>query len=509
MNSSDAIYGAVPRRLQMPLCDRIISSEVSNDYVLPDYQPEIRRVLRVSATSLPPAKYIGGGKAEFNGTVDYQLLYIGSDGELYSAHFSAEYDFSAPLEITSDFDLGEGVLLLADTKEENISVRVSAPRKLNIKCRLGSRVRAYGMMIAEERITGEEVQPECIQRLENMASASVMLSGTGETSELSDEIAFSGEDTRIISASAEAIIKETVASEGYADCRGEIALRLLVCRDGASASAEVLSRNIPFDQRVEIDDLTPNGVCRGKIYISDVSVSVDEGRIISVLNIIPEVSACCDTSFVYTKDMYSTGNYCESAYKDYAVPSVTVVPSSNFSQNKRIALSELGISDGSRVIDVFCKPTAEKIESVKNKYTVSGQCKYALLLENEGEYNICELTLPIKYEFSGDYGTPESFSADMQTLSCRARIDGDNLGIDAELSVCAELCEVKRINALSEVRFGERLKRGEGDVVICFPAPDDTVWTVAKRYFVPTSKISSPSGAVESLDGLNYVLVNY
>ena len=101
MNSNDAIYGALPKRLQMPLCDRVITAERSNDYTLPDYLPEIRRIIRTDASILPPAKYISGSNAEFNGNIDYNIVYVGADGALYSAPLSAEYSFNAPLDISS------------------------------------------------------------------------------------------------------------------------------------------------------------------------------------------------------------------------------------------------------------------------------------------------------------------------------------------------------------------------------------------------------------------------
>ena len=42
-------------RLQLPLCDKTVTSEVAGDFSLPDYQPEIKRLLRVSATVQPPS----------------------------------------------------------------------------------------------------------------------------------------------------------------------------------------------------------------------------------------------------------------------------------------------------------------------------------------------------------------------------------------------------------------------------------------------------------------------
>lgn len=507
MNSTEAMYGAAPKRFQMPLCDRTVSTEVSSDYLLPDYQPEIRRVLRVSACPLLPAKYVGGGRAEFNGTVDYQLIYVGSDGEIYSAPFSAEYAFSVPLELSGEVDMGEGVLLLADTRDDNISVRVSAPRRLNVKCRLISRVRAYGMMIADEKASGE-VDPMSIQRLDSEAEATVTLMGAGDASELYDEIPLSSENMRVIGAYADMAASEIMPAHGYADCKGEIALRLLVCRDTDSGSAEVLSRSIPFSERIEIDGLEEGADCRFRVCVSDMTVSVEEGKISCTLNVIPEVVAYVTVPVRYTKDIYSTENYCESAYREYLLPRISLLPTSNFSQSERIPLSELGIDAGSRVVELSCRPTVERIEREQNKYTIGGQCRYSILLESGGEYNISELTRPMRYEFSGDYGSPEQMSADMRVLSCRARTDGDNLGIDVEISVCAEICAGERITALSEVRFGERAQRPSGDIVICYPSSEDTVWSIAKRYFVPVSGISSPAGAVDSLDGVRYVLIN-
>ena len=90
MNTADTAYGANPRRFQMPLCERTVTTELSNDYTLPDYQPEIRRILKVIPSILPPAKYIGGNNAEFNGTIDYNMLYVGADGGIYSGYKSEE-----------------------------------------------------------------------------------------------------------------------------------------------------------------------------------------------------------------------------------------------------------------------------------------------------------------------------------------------------------------------------------------------------------------------------------
>ncbi len=498
MNSTDAMYGTSPKRLQMPLCDKTISVELSNDYTLPDYQPEIRRILKVLPSILPPAKYIGGNNVELNGTIDYNMLYVGADGGIYSAPLSAEYALSAPLEITSDFDLNEGVTVICDMCDENITARVSAPRRVGIKCRICARVRAYGMMIVEERCVGE-IDPMSIERLMGETLITNAVSAIGDVIELCEEISASTADIRVASASASVNMSDVSASNGYADCRGELLLKLIVSREGNNRDAETLTRSIAFEHRLETDEISADSFCKSSANVSDLSVSVEDGKIICSVSVIPQIIAYKSLPMSYTKDIYSTECYSEEAYRDYTIPTVCGVTRSNFSQNERKPISETSLEHSSRIIDVWCRPSAEKFEFEKNKYVVSGQCKYTLLVESNGEFSTSELSLPFRYE--GDRATPNTtkLSSDVGVLSCRARIDGGSLCIDTELSICAEHLSESSIEALSEVRFGESVSRSDGDIIIYFPSPDDTPWSVAKKYYVPASKISAMS---------NYIVVN-
>ena len=87
MDFSQEIGGA---RFCMQICNRVINTDISEDFTLPDYNPEIRRALYVKESMLPPAKFISGNKLDVNGVVDYTLVYISNEGKLCSAPLSAE-----------------------------------------------------------------------------------------------------------------------------------------------------------------------------------------------------------------------------------------------------------------------------------------------------------------------------------------------------------------------------------------------------------------------------------
>ena len=104
--------GTGPETVQRDLCGETVLCEAAGDYELPDYQPEIRKVLSVRATVLPSGKYVGGSKAEFTGSVVHTVLYTDPDGHIASVSLPADYDFAVTVPTES------GVTVMADSMAE-------------------------------------------------------------------------------------------------------------------------------------------------------------------------------------------------------------------------------------------------------------------------------------------------------------------------------------------------------------------------------------------------------
>ena len=147
--------------------------------------------------------------------------------------------------------------------------------------------------------------------------------------------------------------------------------------------------------------------------------------------------------------------------------------------------------------------------------TASGKARFAMLMEKNGEYLISDIEMPFRY--CADVGV-KSDAADTlcaTVISCRARMDGERVGIDAEISLCGTFCQSKQISVLDEVSFGEELVKPQGEFVLCYPSRTDSLWSVAKRYGVAVSELAKknktandvPYDLRESLDGISYLFV--
>ncbi|MBR3895271.1 MAG: hypothetical protein IKJ35_09055 [Clostridia bacterium] len=502
-------------RLQTEVCDRRTVTDLSADFTLPDYQPEIKRLLRVRATVSPPDKYIGAGNADFSGSIDYAILYAGNDGALYCATESGEYQFTLPIEVASDIDLNEGLVCDTEILPETVTGRVIAPRKFSVKCRLRSHVRLYGTRCIEETVNGAD--PSTLQRLcGNIESARVFV-GTGDPLQLGDEIlcdAQSG-DIRVISAEGQVFVNEAVAGSGVVNCRGEICLKLLCAQEGTQSAPTALLRRIPFSQAVVTEGAEVNcdacafGVC------SQLQITVEEGRILCEVALLLRTRAQRNEALSFTRDLYSTAAECESTYTEALLPRAIKCINGNFSLNTALPLEEVGIRSGMSVADVALSPTVTSLESDHGKYVLIGRCRVSTVLCDAEDAVAQEFEVPFRYETDGGDETVTDFDATVDPISCRARIDGERIGLDAELAVSLSLRGESRCRMLTEAQFSEPLAPKGAVYTVCYPAKEDTLWSVAKRYHRAVSTVSemnhlagSPAAdAVESLDGVTYLLV--
>ena len=477
--------------ITLPMCDRTVSAESSGDYTLPDYQPEIRRLLCVDATVLPPAKYVGGTGAEFNGTVDYRIMYVGMDGGIYSAPLSSEYSFNVPIDGAGDFDLGEGVSVLASVVCENAVSKVTAPRRLNIKSRLRAHVRVFGKRILEAQCIGAESH-DAIMRLRGEGRCMSVGSGSSDIISITEEIGGMSDDVRVISAEGDVFVDDVRAAEGIVRASGNVMLKLMSARE--NCSPEISVRKLPFEGEIEVDGACEQSMCRATGTVSDISVSVGEdGRILCDISLILEARAMQNEEFTHTADLYSTEESCICEHVEYSMPIALGCTNSNVSQSERIPLEQTNISPDANIIYACGAPRFDNCTLVGEKYMLTGECRYTLICESGGEYSSSEIVLPVRYEMSAD-GEVSGYDAQADVISCRARVDGENLCIDAELSVVAELTGAELVRTLSEARFGEKYDCRGNRMTVYYPSDGDSVWTVAKRYHVRPESVRELGG---------------
>ena len=463
-------------------CAKSFVTEASGDFTLPDYQSEIRRVLRVFGTALPPSAYAGADSVEFNGTLDYQLIYIGADGGIYSAPLSGEYGFFVPCERSGDADS-----IICSVTFESASVRVSAPRRLSIRSRLRANVRAYASVPTATAIMSEVDPSGVYTRRESVMCLDVKSAVSDELS-LSYSTPQGSEDTRVVSAEGAVLISACEASRGAIGCKGSVALKLL-CRSEESGEYFLKNGNVPFDTQIECD-VDNSYSCRARGIISELSVSVTESAVECDVSVILEALACKNAPVEYTCDVYSVKNECECETASLSVAQSLVCTMSNLTFSERVPLSDTSIPQSARLVDSSFSAFFDKCALVDGKYVFTGNAQVCVLYESDGDIYSATVNIPTRYE-AGESGAgePVAFGIEAEATDVRVRLEGGELRVDAELIIGADCMGESEIEAVESASFGEEIAREGEDIVVCYPERGDTLWSVAKRYLVPPASV--------------------
>lgn len=502
--------------------DRTSTGEFGSDFSLPDYLPEIKRLLRVTAAPLPESRYVGGSSVEYAGCVEYLVFYSGADGTLRSTRLRQDYSFNLPV----DPDLlVDGIEPHADLTVDSLLTRVTAPRKLNIRCRLRCRVRGWGEESLSPMIEGDP-SPAVLERLIKPARAMQLLRAASDPVDLGGEIPLGGEgqgEVRVISSDAAVVMQEVSAAEGMVNCRGELVLRVLTAEmsdEGeAAAPPEMHERRVEFAEQISVPGAMPAMQARGWGRCGDLAVSVETGRLLCDATVWLEVEAAAEREIETTADLYATdGEMADCAYREIEPITLARCANINLPVSGALLIGETGLDPAAEIVDVAAFPQVDAMEWNRGRAAMSGSCKFNLIYRLDGEFAALDVALPIAFEVECGDLPPTDREIELVCAQANARIDG--AGEHAKLALDARMCGAIRLTGRNKCRVLSRAiyrpidtVRGSG-CTVCFPERDDSLWSLCKRYRVSHRalesenrlRITADADMPTSLDGVRYLI---
>lgn len=503
----------VPSPLRVPSCHRRLTGEATEELTLPDYQPAVGRLLRITPTLTPPARYIGGGQLELSGSVGYSILYAGEDGQLYSVTLPGAYSLAAELEEVPGVEPGEDTCLLATVRPDSVTGRMTAPRRLSLRLRLSADLLCLADCHPDEVLEGE-VEPSSLRRLMGEAEYGDAVYAAEESVPLEDEIipeAGEGE-LRVICADGTVFVSEAAAARDCIICRGELVVRILACREGGPSGCDCIVRRLPFVRELSAPGVSPGWECHCLGRCQAVNVSVDDGRLLCEAAISLEAEAQHREALAFTRDIYSTSSPAEVTPIERRVWLPLKVSNGNFSQSGVFDAAEVKLPSTARVLDATGTAAADSIVCERGRCIVTGEVSYSLIYSDGEQYGTVELTQPLRYETDlpgAADGEALCGSAELTVMSCRPRMDGERVSVDCEIGVALSVGRMQGIKMVERARFTGGAPELGGECVVCYPDSGDTLWSVARRYLADVDAIAAANSldAADSLDGVKFLIV--
>ena len=490
-----------PTTLTAVSCLHTLTHDCAEDFTLPDYMPEIRRVISVEASPLPESRFLTGAAMEFSGTLIYSVLYIGDTGELYSAPLSSEYSASVAL---GDSSVTDAAAVGIDTRLDSVSCRASGPRKLSLKSRLKTGITAYHAVPLAENLkdsaTGRTIPEEFpVERLIRTAADAQIL--RGEITATAAGTLHLSPDTKVIACRG-AIRPEAVRSAR--DCvsvTGDAVLHMLCL--GGEGNLFCTTAKSPLSESIPVSGAADGDPCRAWGRSAAVTVNTsDPANLAWEIEYDMEAECVRPGESAYTADAYAVA--CASSAETAEHDSLRLIKCgvgalSCSGESGRQSKAAAGES----VIRTDASASVERVEMGDGKKLIlHGNCACRVLLSADGDVIAEEFTVPFRYETEA---AARGESPDLlwrctaEAVDATARTEGDKIAVNVDLALSVSVLSREKIRCVSGVSVDRSaaVAAEDGVVRICYPDAGEPIWEVGKRYRADLGALCRRNGLAE------------
>lgn len=464
-----------------PFVNMRLNSDVSEEFTLADYFPEVRRVISVTAKAIPEGKFISGNEIDCDGVVSFTVTYLGEDGTVASVPFTIQFTQSATL------PSGEGIPgdITCDVVADNPSCRVTAPRRLALKAHVSTRIFAPQALEAAVAIVDDQGNPisgaELFTMEERCSEIPTVRLYYGATSgSVTQDIPDRACD-RAVNADGIVNIIEARAEAGRVDVRAE-AIVTLLCQDQNGIYYNITEK-APFEVEVPVSESAVGDRAVASAIVTSVEVDMNDSGLTFNLEYDMDVQVAKIVRVTICNDVYST-----DYESDAVMASAQVYSPLKFANGHLTQTGELKrhgeAKQGEYVISTNATAAVDSLSAANGKLTVDGNINVQSAVAQDGEIVTEDGKIPFSYttDAAEDSMNPV-YRADVQIVNASARIEGGILHITAELAITISALDAANVPMVTKVvlHTGTPREKTPG-VKIYFPEPGEEVWNLCKRY---------------------------
>ena len=480
--------------------------DITAEYTLPDYLPDINRLLRVSANAERAEKYCSGNEIEYDGKIIYSIVYATGDGELRCAVFDSDYSGSVS---AGDLDFST---FTVETHTENVSCRLSGPRKLTVKCKLCTAMSIYPARSAEPTVSGKGAPSETNhlqyrkKRIEFTKETLAEEKNTPVSEDVETDPGMPPIE-RIVFVNLTPCALDVRAQNGKISYSGALTAEVLYESGAEDRKYVSFSREVPVSGNVETNDAREDSFIICDIEAVNVSFRPQTNE----LGETKTVELDFDYSVYFrifgkesaeiTTDAYST--LCET--ENEAESFKYTVPESFKTFNFSFGESEECGEDGSPNV-IFASAEASLVSAEKsgNRTAVGGNVTFYAIIEGaDGAFTSKTVTFPFKVETdAGKYAELFSHVGKAYASGASVRAVGGKLYCDCEITVCLAIFGEKETEALTatNVYTDRPVSRNSGfNIVLYYPTRGESLWSVAKKYSTTEAKLSAANDGIKEI----------
>ena len=475
--------------------DETSEQTVDSDFGLPDYCPDILKILKCRIEPHIDSKNIIADRIEIEGTAVVRIIYVDAiKMAVRCTEQSFPYSISGNLKSAPD-----NAVIQTDIKVSYLNCRALSPRRLNIHGAFNVCVKVIDRCTvrAVNHIKGSDVQQKKrtipYSRLDGLTTRQFSVTETLETGQNRPAV------QAVIRSDAVITKGEYTPVSGKLMYKGELLVKLLYLTDLDNGKTDSMEYAIPFSQVIDLGGITDDSklAVRADVMSQNITLRTEIGFDDPLPVFTAKISL---TAFSYSpsemtiiSDCYSTMYNTKKETDDISLPQTLGTIRESITEKTNIDLTD---NTASKVIDVWCETSAAVLSEKDGKHCICGKYNICLLARDSDDSIFCtERTV----EYSHVISTPERAGKltaflDSSCISAGYRICSDKrIEVRAEIFVTGELYGSHTEKCITSLTSDENSPRANtsGTVVLYFADKGESVWDIAGHYCTSADKILS------------------
>ena len=470
------------------LMSQAIEEPVDIDVTLPDYCPDIEKILKCTLVPQIFSRNISGGVLEIEGASIVKVMYVDSVRKTLRTSQQV-VQFSRAINIK---DFPENHYLDTVATAEYINCRALSPRRLVIKGAFSIKIEITGKstsMIPSSQSFPDFQKRCCTKHYMDVTAVTEEAFNVNE--------AISVENKPPVESIIKSIVKVSVNEHKSMDdkiiIKGEVNLRLLYLSDLDSGKTECLDYMLPFNQIVSCvgagDNTVNNVSCSLLSYDVKATHENDEKSILLEARINATVVCYKEREQQFVTDAFSRDYVCD--IKNKSVQLVTSVREikRNFIRKMEVSSND---KEFAKVLDAYNENSSVSSKEDAGLITFTGKAGLCVLAcDKEGMPFYIEITMEFTDKTDEAFCTVKTACSNINSVSYRIK-DEHTIELRVEISISAFVTNTENNNFVEDVMVYEdkKIEKNPSALTLYFADKGECVWDIAKRYFTDPEYIS-------------------
>lgn len=455
--------------------------QIESDITLPDYFPDIVRVIKCTLKANIVSVSSGGNRITADGNAIISVLYICESGKLHC------FEQKIPVSKYVETPKAEECTCVASAKTQYVNCRVISQRRIDIRGSIGIDFKAYEK--CDKRIVSscENKNIQLRTKSANVSNLKDCVSRCFSMNETIEIGASQGTIGQIVRCNAIAVLDSTKLVAGKILVKGELKVKVVYLTDGECV-LEKIENSMPISQIIEAAT-TEN--CSDFVTLSVPSVEVHAKtdssgalRLIDVSAVIrADVSVYENEEIQYTTDAYSTEYETDFQRESVELKSIFEKFSDTYLCKGSVEISGSAVKS---IEDIFCNGLNYTVSLSGNEMLISGKANVSFLAVNsEDELQSFDRELDFQYKRATTLGESFSASCNVTPTGIDYILSAENkLDIRIETEISGLIFDASKKQIISDISCDEakKKKKRSAALTIYFAQQGEEIWEIARRY---------------------------